>query len=444
MKNTLYGFLLLLINLQPSLSADDLITELVVNKNSLRVRVHEDFKKKYLTGDFFVEYEADLLLDQFDYSVLSMPFVMNVISIVWISGETFWVEEMDLELCESLERVKKVFKTMYPKTSWNGELKARKLVTHTRQFPEDAHKTALLFSGGVDSVSSALAHQDKKQLLITAWGHWDIPLSNKGLWKTRSEKIQEFAESFGNTATFLRSNYTSMLNYQYLSQLSSEIPKWRLGAVEGLGWAGLTAPILLSKGISTLHIASSHTWRYPYPSAASPFIDNNLRFCGLKVLHDQFAMTRLQKVAYIDTVYTQLGKEKPFLKICSCEKSHDRNCEECRKCLTTTLCFDALGIDPRPYGLSSSHSISRKILDLFQDSKLNYYTILLGKEIQKMIVTRLREGATLEFYLKKLLAIDFDSKVAFDVARQTKLCWPRMIGLLPQDNRLEIPQGILS
>ena len=121
-----------------------------------------------------------------------------------------------------------------------------------------------------------------------------------------------------------------MLNYQYLSQLSKEIPKWRLGAVEGLGWAGLTAPILLSKGISTLHIASSHTWHYPYPSAASPFIDNNLRFCGLRVLHDQFTLTRLQKVAYIDAVYNELGLEKPFLKICSYEKSQDSNCQECR------------------------------------------------------------------------------------------------------------------
>lgn len=443
MKSTLRRTLVLLVSLHCSLGAKDLITEIVVSKNSLSIRVHEDFKKKYLTGDFFVEYEPDILLDQFDYSVLSMPFVMNVISIVWISGETFWVEEMDQELYESLERVKKVFKTMYPKTSWNGQLKARKLVTHARQFSDDAHKTALLFSGGVDSVSSALAHRNKKQLLITAWGHWDLPLSNKGLWKTRSEKIQDFAEGFGNTATFLRSNYTSMLNYQYLSQLSSEIPKWRLGAVEGLGWAGLTAPILLSKSISTLHIASSHTWHYPYPSAASPFIDNNLRFCGLKVVHDQFAMTRLQKVAYIDTVCNQLDEEKPFLKICSYEKSQDRNCEECRKCVTTILCFEALGIDPRPYGLPSSHGLSQKILALLQEPQLNYYTILLGKEIQETICARMSQGKAIESYLKKLLAIDFNSKVAFDIAPQTKLHWPSMIELLPHDHGLEIPQGIV-
>ena len=51
---------------------------------------------------------------------------MNVIAIVWISGNTYYVDEMDTEFYHSLIRIKKVFKTMYPKTAWNGELRARK------------------------------------------------------------------------------------------------------------------------------------------------------------------------------------------------------------------------------------------------------------------------------------------------------------------------------
>ena len=46
---------------------------------------------------------------------------MNVVSIVWISGEIYYVDEMDAELFDSLKRVKKVFEIMYPKTSWHGE-----------------------------------------------------------------------------------------------------------------------------------------------------------------------------------------------------------------------------------------------------------------------------------------------------------------------------------
>ena len=49
-------------------------------------------------------------------------------------------------------------------------------------------KTALLFSGGLDSTSTALAHLDKKQLLITAWGHWDLPLNEPALWQVRKRK----------------------------------------------------------------------------------------------------------------------------------------------------------------------------------------------------------------------------------------------------------------
>jgi hypothetical protein len=437
-------FVTILLLFSYSVHARDLITDIKVRKNRLHIKVDESFKRTYLTDDFFVEYESDIDLEQFDYSILTMPFILNMISTIWCTGETYWVKEMDEELYESLQRVKKVFQVMYPKTSWNGELKAQKLVSHARSFPEDPTQTALLFSGGVDSVSSSIEHRDKKQLLITAWGHWDLPLMNKTLWKTRSYKIQEFAASFGNTVTFLRSNYTSMLNYQYLSQLSPEISKWRLGAVEGLGWAGLTAPILLSRGISTLRIASSHTWQYPYPSAANPFIDNNLRFCGCKILHDQFTFTRLQKVAFIDKVYTELAQKRPFLKICSYEKNDDCNCQGCRKCLTTILCFEALGVDPRPYGLPTSKGISGKILALFGEQKLNYYTILLGKEIQETIRKRLAQGESLPSYLTAFQQINFQNKIAFDTEVQTKLHWPTLISLLPENHGLFIPDGTIS
>jgi len=425
-----------------SVKAQDLIQRIHVHKNTLQISVNESFKKQYLTDDFFVEYEPPIDLEQFDYSILSLPFITNVVSIVWISGETYFVDEMDTELYESLKRVKQVFSVMYPKTSWSGELVPRKLVTHPRPFTDDHTKTALLFSGGIDSISSMLAHLDKKQLFITAWGHWDLPLNNQDLWKVRSHKINAYAENFGNKTTFLRSNYTSMLNYQYLSQLTPEIPKWRLGAVEGLGWAGLTAPILLATGITTLRIGSSHTWKYPYPSAASPFIDNNLRFCGLKVLHDQFALTRLQKVAYLDSVYTAHALPKPFLKICSYEKNEDTNCLACRKCLTTILCFIALGIDPEPYGLVYDEDKAVEILALFDGPALNFYTIVLCKEIQDTLKKRLRSGAKIDSMLKKFLRIDFDQKRAFDVEPQTKLSWPTLIALLPPDHGLEIPQDV--
>ncbi len=415
-----------------------LIESMNVEKNVLKITVNKAFKKEYLESDFFVRYEPDINLEQFDYSINTMPFITNVISIVWISGKTYFVDEMDTELYESLKRIKKVFQTMYPRTSWKGELKVGKLVDHT--IPKNPTKTALLFSGGIDSVATALNHLDKQQLLITAWGHWDLPLRNKDLWHTRSHKIEEFATQFGNESSIFRSNYTSMLKYLHLSTLSKEIPKWRLGTVEGLGWAGLTAPILLSKGYDTLRIASSHTWNYPYPSAASPFVDNSLRFCGIKIVHDQFDHTRLMKVGFIDTMVQKLDITPPFLKICSYEKVKDKNCHNCRKCLTTILCFRALGIDPKPYGLKYSKKLYAKIIEAFSEPKLNYYTILIGKEVQEVVRKRLTQGEQIDPELLEFLTIDFTKTKAFDIVNQHRLDWATMISLLPADHGLKIPQ----
>ena len=112
-------------------------------KNSLRITINEEFKKKYLNGDFFADYDSDINLEQFDYSVLSLPCIMNLISLVWISGKTYYIEEMDTELFDSLDRVKEVFICLYPNTLWDGQLIPRTLKQHTYTFHGSDH-TALL------------------------------------------------------------------------------------------------------------------------------------------------------------------------------------------------------------------------------------------------------------------------------------------------------------
>lgn len=416
-----------------TLQHPNIIEKISVQGSKLNVTPDARFKKKYLKDNFFAEYDADINLEQFDNSVLSLPFIMNVISIIWISGDTYAIDEMDAEVYESLKRVKKVFKVMYPGTRWDGELVPLKLVSHNTPH-EASEKTALLFSGGLDSTSTALAHLDKKQLLITAWGHWDLPLTEPALWNIRRKKITAFAAQFGNEISCIRSNYSSFLKWEYLSELTPEIKKWRLGAVEGLGWAGLCAPILLSKGYDTLRIASSHTWLYPYPSAASPFVDNNIQLCGITLIHDQFDKTRLQKIAFVCDGYKKHAIKKPFLKICSVEKKFDSNCSNCRKCISTAIGFYALGKNPQLYGLPLSLAQAiKKTEELLAPKKLNYYTILFFKEVQAGIKARVDAGENVPKELVSLLALDLDTKIPYDTNDQHKINWDEMRALLPAE-----------
>ncbi len=416
----------------------NLIETIKVTKNKLSVTVNKAFKKSYLKSNFFVEYDPEINLELFDYSIVTMPFIMNVISIIWITGNDYYVDEMDAELYHSLERVKKVFQTMYPETQWNGRLLVGKLVEHNYKPIQDAQeRTALLFSGGIDSVSSVFGHLDKKQLLITAWGHWDLPLQEEELWQTRRKKTIKFAKKFYNEATFIKSNYSEFLHWEYLSTLSPEIPKWRLWAVEGIGWAGLTAPILIAKGYPALRIASSHTWLYPYPCAATPYVDDNIRFCGLRLIHDQYNLTRAAKIELIVQTCKERNIKKPFLKICSFERKNDKNCCKCRKCLSSIMGFFAIGADPKDYGMPISLATAwARTKELLAPAELNAYTILYFKGIQQRIQARKNTKKPIPKELLELAAINLDKKIAIEDQIQRKISWNEMRPLLPE---LEIP-----
>ena len=422
----------------------NLIETMRVTKNKVTVTINKEFKRKYLKEDFFAVYDPNINLEAYDYSVRSMPFIMNVITIVWISGNTYYVDEMDTELYESLKRIKKVFQVMYPKTRWDGELIARTLVDHRGIFRGDEQtQTALLFSGGIDSTSSSFAHSDKKQLLITAWGHWDLPLNEPALWNVHKKRTLDFAQTYSHETAFIKSNYSSFLRWEYLSKITPEIVKWRLGAVEGLGWAGLTAPVLLSRGYPVLRIASSHTWLYPFPSAATPFVDNNIRFCGLRVIHDQYDMTRSAKIAFIAQTVKEKNLRKPFLKVCSYEKKNDKNCGICRKCVSTIMGFYAIGEDPKPYGMHLSLPLTcDRFFKLIAPKKLNAYTILYCKGVQQRIRERIARGEPVQKPLQALAAINFDTKVAVEDLTQEKIKWSDMHALLPELTIPDMVDGI--
>ncbi len=263
----------------------DLIASVTVSKHRVDVVPNAAFKQAYLIDDFFVEYANDIDLTKLDYSIVTMPFLMHVIAIVWISGEKYYIDSMDENLYRSLVTVREVFKKMYPRTSWSGQLIPRKLVPNTSLVTQkDA--IALPFSTGLDSSYSSLKHLDKKQLLITEWGRFDTPLDDLDLWNVLNQRIASFAEKFGHERTIIRSNYRDILNCQRLDNISPDIDSWSDCTLEGLARAGLVAPILLTKGCSALYVASTFTWDFPYSYAANPFVDNNILFADVRIKHD--------------------------------------------------------------------------------------------------------------------------------------------------------------
>ena len=79
-------YLLIALLITPAVAARKLIKEVRVQNNRIDITINKKFKNQYLKDDFFVEYDTDVDLSTFDYSIITLPFIMNVASLVWISG----------------------------------------------------------------------------------------------------------------------------------------------------------------------------------------------------------------------------------------------------------------------------------------------------------------------------------------------------------------------
>lgn len=403
----------------------DLIEHLRVHKNRLDVVINKEFKQAYLREDFFVEYDDDVDLEKLDASLVSLPFIMNVISLVWISGNDYYIDSLDQEVYESLERIKKIFTVFYPKTGWNGRLIPRKLVRNKTPINTDSDHIALLFSGGVDSTSSSFAHRSKPQLLITAWGQSCLP-HNKPAYQKMKKHFRSYAELYGHANAFIESNYYYFLNHKKVNNLSPEIGTWRTNTIEDLGWAGLIAPLLIHHHISKAYIASSDTWNFPYPSAANPYIDGCLSFAGIRIKHDQFDFSRYDKLQCIVNLCRHHFVARPTLIVCQ-KKGGMINCGHCEKCLLSCLCLFTLGENPQDYGFSLTLAEAQKFTQqLFASGKISSNGIWQFTDLQKKIRNKHQT------HLNWLRTLAFHTVKPYDIKKTKKVDWELLKQLFPE------------
>ena len=418
------------------LSAEEnLITSLTVTKNKVSIGINEKLKAAYLKSDFFVEYDDDVELSQFEYEIVTMPLITNIISLIWISGRDFYIDSMEQDLFDSLARVKQVYQMCYPKTRWNGNLIPRKLVSLKNKYSPrlSAHAVGCLFSGGLDSTSSALSHIDRRQVLITAWGQYDLPLAHQDIWETRKTKIKAFAATCNSTCSFIKSNYSEFFNWQVVNRLSKEIDSWRLQTVEGLGWSGLTAPILLAKGCSTLYLPSGHAWYYPYFTADCPFVDNNITYAGVHLVNDQFDIARLQKNELIARICKERRIVKPYIKVCQLtRRKDDSNCCACRKCLWTILSFIAFGEDHTEYGFPVTVEKAVHATLKLLKHPMGHFTLWNFLTIQKRMAEQVKTNPELRAKVAPFLAYDIRKKARVkDRSQLHQVQWNELSKVFP-------------
>ena len=399
----------------------------IINKNKIVVKVDKGFSKQFIKEDFFAEYDTSIDLTKLDESIVTIPFILNIIPVVWVSNKTYAINVMDKDLYYSLQEVKKVFRIFYPEQKWAGKLIPRQLVTNTISSPNkpDQPPLGLLFSGGLDSVDSSMSHSDTKQLLITVWGA-DIPLHKTKMWSCVHRKCEQFARTYGHEHTFVKSNFRGFIQeggriQKYLANKLHKIFPWWGRTSQALSYTGLAAPILAVNNIQRLLIASSHTFKDPSPYGTHPALDNNIRFAGIAVSHDGADKDRVQKVMNINAVCKEKDLPLPRLRVCWNRDPLGENCLWCGpKCLMTAVNIIAAGQLPQEYGfnISLSEAIKRSKL-FFKRSGYLRKGILIKWECDLLYLDKLTEGAKtnklsdqeVQSFREFLYSIDFEGLV---------------------------------
>jgi hypothetical protein len=348
-------FILTLLLLCGIIDAEEypLIDELIVTKSSVTVIPGKNFREKYLYSGphHFIEYfDPKIDLREFDESILVMPFIFDVLASILISGDTYYVNCLDSEICKSLERFRAAFKIMYPNTRWDGQLICGNEIEHIYHF--DQNRIMNLFSGGVDSTYSLLANLDKTQVLFTQKGHVDS--NSEKQWHETYKISRRFADLFHPHLTTAVSNGAYIADRGVGQKLSSDIYDWGIQAIGDLRWMGKVIPLMIHYKTSRLCIPASATWSYPIKSMSNAVIKNAFLFGDcIRVYTDGFDVSRTKKTEYITKYLMQTFPESTWtLKVCF--DGSGKNCGKCRKCIRTINDLYSVNADPNRFGFQTS------------------------------------------------------------------------------------------
>ena len=285
----------------------------------------------------------------------------NVLPIVWLTDATLYLDELDEDFYNCVEKLKQGYREIYPNLQFKGKIECKKI----RYEREECNQRSLVFfSGGVDAFATLIAHIDECPTLFSICGA-DVKLANKTGWNTVMTQIKEVSDNFNLYAIQCYSNFREFIDEEKLCELVTDLGAkddyWH-GFQHGIGLIGHAAPLAYSYGYTKNYIASSYTIRERgiCTCASDPRIDNSMRFCDSKVCHDQFEYNRQEKIQHI-VEYCRKNNVNVKLRVCWITDSGN-NCCTCEKCIRTIYGILAEKENPMSYGFYDVNLLKLKCL----------------------------------------------------------------------------------
>ncbi len=356
-------------------------------------------RKLVKKGPFYAQYDTSI--ESVPVSLAVIPFLSAISPVAWVSGSEIVVDEVDDAFIHSLRRVKETLRELYPELEFTGSVNCEKVKSDRVC---GSHRSGLLFSGGVDSISSFIAHRDEKPVLITVKGS-DVRVFEDAAWENIVKRIDGFVSAEGVEHRVVESNFREILNslmiYAYFGE---EIGyDWYGRVMHGLALTGLCAPVSVRCGLSRLYIAATHSVDNPVAWGSCPDIDNNIRWGGTRVVHDGYGFSRQERVERIAEHY------RGGVYIRSCYRSGDGlNCSDCEKCYRTIIGLVLAGVDPRNFGYEMNEGVFSEVKNDLQGGRFRFGDdeLYMWRDLQKNIKIKEDQNPEVKDFLRWLKEVN--------------------------------------
>lgn len=341
---------------------------------------------------FWAEYDRSIT--DVPLSILNIPALSTIIHFAMAVGCDVSIGEVDKTYLKGIEKTKKLLRYHpgFQAMSFDCTVHAEPI---ENTFNGD--KKGMLFSGGVDSTSSRIAHLHEKPTLIFIRGI-DMPLSWKAFW----HRVVDHYKHLGLRT--IESNTEEIYGLQH-AQLGKNIMEGYMpGYSFSINRLGVCAPLTVAEGIDTLMLSSTYPEReygdpdYPWTrNRVNWIIDEYLSWADVEVYDVEGEYTTTEKIQQLIKPHFQ---EHGPSTIRSC--GHVRflgtvntiwfNCCRCDKCQRVIGSLAVSGVDPRTCGFPTTPKTYEQMR--FDTEKLvwnPFYLYYHWKEVQRLIPDEITE-----------------------------------------------------
>ncbi len=262
---------------------------------------------------------------------------------------------------------------------------------HTNNQKAQVERTALFFSGGVDSFHTLLRSNRKIELLVTVHG-FDVYLQDVSRMAAVSSSVQSVAAAVGIKAAIIRTNFRE--HPEIATTPWNEIHGGALAAVAHL----------LSDYVDRILISSAYAYNIERPWGSHWKTDHLWSSDRLQIIHFGAELQRVEKVRAI------AGEPlvRQHLRVCWENLSANGNCSRCEKCIRTRLVLAECGELANYPGLEGEESLAQDIgtIPTFRGMGLDFLYLLengrLKPDVENAIHKLIKRTKRTRSYLRNL------------------------------------------